>query len=218
MIILIPGVLAYVCPEDTAITKVPCEMVTPDDIQFVNNCTEGNYNYTIIDLNTSENVQNGSMDLKFGTTYNFTFNQSLTGHSYKVKICDFSYQIVNVNIDETSNWEFGLILILSGIALCFAFLSTSINSENWPIKLLFLLSSILLLVGNNALMSIIIKGTSILSSVQKNNILNNLDTTYKMLIFILIFIVSYIGLMMLYTALKSFYENKKEKQEGEENE
>lgn len=91
-IYLVGFAAAGACPDDNNIqsTNLPCEMLTPPQM----NCTG---NATILNLANSTQTQNVSMTLKYASSgvYNFTFNFTDLGFYY-VQLCDNSTAVLRV--------------------------------------------------------------------------------------------------------------------------
>jgi hypothetical protein len=124
---LIPVSYAYLCPMDSPITKIPCEIISPQDPSKNSNCTAGNYNYSITDLNTTLVVETGAMTNKFADVWNISFNQNVSGHEYMVAICDGSTQNFNVIINDDSRWLY----IIFFLVIIILYILGRILDDNW---------------------------------------------------------------------------------------
>ena len=193
LVLIIPFIYSIECTHNIPLDIIPCEVISPNDISLSSNCTAGNYNYSITDLNTSLNVQNGSMLAKVGGAYNFSFEQNISGHSYRTWICDGSTQDFNITFNESSGWELGIIVFLLLISFAFAYVSMEIkpnNLLNTTISLLFFFISIYLLIFVTGVLrifvEIILSGKAIVEPM-----LNIIDTSNTILIYFIWILIIY---------------------------
>jgi len=192
-LLIMPVVFAYVCQDDTPINKIPCEIISPVYV----NCSDY-YNYSVIDLNTTLNVQNGTMSPKGDGTYNFTFLQNITFHSYQIKICDNltaispeATGIINVIIETNAWWDVGILALIITIVGIYIVLSLNINQDSIGIRTLFLIAGLIIsitIVPFIKLINEMFGTTAIINSY--------LDVTYKVTIVTFIFTLVYIFLTM----------------------
>ena len=212
VLLVIPFINSIECTHNQPLDLIPCEIITPNDISSSSNCTAGNYNYSITDLNTTLNIQNGSMIPKTGGAYNFSFNQNVTaGHSYRSWICDGSTQDFNIIYNQTSGWELGIIAILLIISFLFAYISMEVKPDslvNTAISLLLFFLSIYLLIYVTGTLRIFVE-LILAGKVILDPLLNIIDTANLILIYLIWILIIYYLINMTKEAVLFWQERKK---------
>ena len=98
--ILAATTLAYTCQDKTDLKYIPCEMITPANMNCTTNATITYLNNQSINISTNMTIKTVAND-----TYNFTFPANYTHiGNYRIRLCDNSTADMYVgNLDEDYN-------------------------------------------------------------------------------------------------------------------
>lgn len=119
VLIGLPFVYSIACEDLTKETDVPCTVVTPYITGQCNSPLQ--YNYSVVDINTTLPVQNGTMSPVGDGTYNFTLNNTgiTLHHSYSVTLCSNNTATITIIEDtdliDSKKWMYIIVI-------CFSFL------------------------------------------------------------------------------------------------
>lgn len=137
MLILVSFVYAYICQDETDVSDIPCDIITP-----VMTC--GNYTYNVTYTATGAVVQEGNLTAVSDGTYKFVFTQ--TYGNYNVFVCENSSIWGSINIgdyaDETRYEYWGVVFLL---IFCWVGFVVGLTFNNYPLSAIF--SFLLMILG-----------------------------------------------------------------------
>lgn len=142
ILVLLPTVLAVVCPADNEpdISEIPCEEITP----IIYNQTE--CNVTIINLDDSDINYTINMTKRGDGTWNYSFDVSYSTSnttSYTQTLCDNSTSVVTISPTETANEYWYIYLLFFGVFAIIFIIGEW--KENFVFK--YLAGAFLLMIG-----------------------------------------------------------------------
>jgi len=147
--ILTPAALAAMCG-DQPFPDTTCQMLTPNM-----DCTT----YSVINL-TGNTIDSGSLTSLNATFGIYYFNVTLPIGDYEAALCDNTTREFTVSpfSQERSNMYLAIILGLLGVAFALFYVSNSLSEEHTPMRLMFILGGLLLLVASLSLTPPILGG------------------------------------------------------------
>ena len=173
---------------DTPLPNVTCQMLTPSL-----NCGT----YSVMNL-TGSTIDSGSLTVLNTSLGIYYFNVTLAAGDYEASLCDNTTREFTVTPyqEELSNMYVAMIIGVLGVAFALFYAGNSLSKEHSPMKLLFLIIGLVLLLTTLALSSGLLGGD-----------LAGLETitggAYKGFIFVMVVAVAYFIIYFMKQVLES---------------
>lgn len=175
----------------------------------------------------SANLTLSNPDGSFNQTGFMTYNTSTSTFDYNLSYLIIGVYPIKINANDSSfngtsdrvyisvydffpeistDWEFGIMFLISGIAIIFLYISRKLSKEHQPIKLLFLGSTLFVLLLDVSLILNVVEDS--VTGTQLTNIETINIAIYKGLLYLSVLVIVVFLLSFTIKIINHFYEMK----------